>query len=70
VSFDTWTNPELRLWTGKHTFSTWKKIFAALAANGLAINLEKCVFAIPSLEFLGHKFRLQDWPQRPIMPPR
>jgi hypothetical protein len=28
--------------------------FAALAANGLAINLEKCVFAIPTLEFLGH----------------
>jgi hypothetical protein len=29
--------------------------FTALAANGLAINLEKCVFATPSLEFLGHK---------------
>ena len=29
--------------------------FAALAANGLAINLEKCVFAVPNLEFLGHK---------------
>jgi hypothetical protein len=26
----------------------------ALAANGLAINLEKCVFATPSLEILGH----------------
>jgi hypothetical protein len=25
-----------------------------LAANGLAINLEKCVFATPSLEILGH----------------
>ncbi len=28
--------------------------FSALAANGLAINLEKCVFATPSLEILGH----------------
>jgi hypothetical protein len=29
--------------------------FTALATNGLAINLEKCVFATPSLEILGHK---------------
>jgi putative transposase len=29
--------------------------FTALAANGFAINLEKCVFATPSLEILGHK---------------
>ncbi len=28
--------------------------FKALAANGLAINLEKCVFATPPLEILGH----------------
>jgi hypothetical protein len=28
--------------------------FNALTANGLAINLEKCVFAMPSLEILGH----------------
>jgi hypothetical protein len=28
--------------------------FKALATNGLAINLEKCVFAAPSLEILGH----------------
>ncbi len=28
--------------------------FNALATNGLAINLEKCVFAAPSLEILGH----------------
>jgi hypothetical protein len=28
--------------------------FKALAANGLAIILEKCVFATPSLEILGH----------------
>jgi hypothetical protein len=28
--------------------------FKALAANGLAIKLEKCVFATPSLEILGH----------------
>ncbi len=29
--------------------------FTALAVNGLAINLEKCVFATPSLEILGHR---------------
>ncbi len=28
--------------------------FNALATNGLAINLEKCVFTVPSLEILGH----------------
>jgi hypothetical protein len=28
--------------------------FNALATNGLAINLEKCIFATPSLEILGH----------------
>ncbi len=28
--------------------------FSALATNGLAINLEKCVFVAPSLEILGH----------------
>jgi hypothetical protein len=31
------------------------KFFTAFAANGLAINLEKCVFAVPTLEFLGHR---------------
>jgi hypothetical protein len=31
------------------------KFFAALAANGLPINLEKCVFAVPTLEFLGYR---------------
>jgi hypothetical protein len=29
--------------------------FSALPTNGLAINLEKCIFAMPSLETLGHK---------------
>jgi hypothetical protein len=29
-------------------------LFAALATNGLAINLEKCVFAVPTLEILDH----------------
>ncbi len=29
-------------------------LFAILAANGLAINLEKCVFAVSELDFLGH----------------
>jgi hypothetical protein len=28
--------------------------FTALATNGLAKNLEKCVFTTPSLEILGH----------------
>ncbi len=28
--------------------------FAALAANGLTINWDKCVFAVSTLEFLGH----------------
>jgi hypothetical protein len=28
--------------------------FIALTTNGLAINLEKCVFEAPSLEILGH----------------
>ncbi len=28
--------------------------FKALATNGLTINLEKCVFAVPSLKILGH----------------
>ncbi len=38
----------------------------ALATNGLAINLEKCVFAAPFLEILGHTI----WrPLRPITPP-
>jgi hypothetical protein len=31
-----------------------EEFFKALAANGFAINLEKCVFATPSLEILGH----------------
>jgi hypothetical protein len=31
------------------------KLFTALAVNGLAINCEKCVFAVPTLEFLGHR---------------
>jgi hypothetical protein len=31
------------------------KLFSDLAVNGLAINLEKCVFAVPTLEFLGHR---------------
>ncbi len=29
-------------------------LFAALAANGLAINLAKSVFTVPTLEILGH----------------
>jgi hypothetical protein len=43
----------LVLWTGKHTFLIWA-FFTALAINGLAINLDKFIFAVPSLEILGH----------------
>jgi cleavage and polyadenylation specificity factor subunit 1 len=32
-----------------------RTLFAILAANGLALNLEKCVFAVPELDFLGHR---------------
>jgi hypothetical protein len=32
-----------------------KAFFSALATKGFAINLEKCVFAVPSLEILGHR---------------
>jgi hypothetical protein len=34
--------------------------FAALATNGLAINLEKCLFAAPTLELLGHTISVAD----------
>jgi hypothetical protein len=37
-----------------NTPSPSRSFFKALAANGLAINLEKCVFATPSLEILDH----------------
>jgi cleavage and polyadenylation specificity factor subunit 1 len=30
-------------------------LFAILAANGLALNLEKCVFGVSELDFLGHR---------------
>jgi hypothetical protein len=30
--------------------------FSDLATNGLTINLEKCIFAAPSLEILGHHY--------------
>jgi hypothetical protein len=33
--------------------------FTALAANGLAITLGKCVFAAPSLEILGHRISVR-----------
>ena len=32
-----------------------RALFAILVANGLALNLEKCVFAVPELDFLGHR---------------
>ena len=39
---------------GQTHLAQLEKFFSVLAANGLAINLEKCIFAVPSLEFLGH----------------
>jgi hypothetical protein len=38
----------LQHWTHLRT------LYAILAANGLALNLEKCVFAVSELDFLGH----------------
>jgi hypothetical protein len=32
-----------------------RTMFAILASNGLALNLEKCVFAVSELDFLGHR---------------
>jgi hypothetical protein len=32
-----------------------RTLFAILAANGMALNLEKCVFAVSELDFLGHR---------------
>jgi hypothetical protein len=32
-----------------------RTLFAILVANGLALNLEKCVFAVSELDFLGHR---------------
>jgi hypothetical protein len=32
-----------------------RAVFQRLADNGLAINLEKCEFAVPELDFLGHR---------------
>jgi hypothetical protein len=48
------TTHVLALWTGKTHLQHLEAFFKALAANGLTINLEKCVFATPSLEILGH----------------
>jgi hypothetical protein len=30
-------------------------LFSILATNGLALNLEKCLFAFTKLNFLGHR---------------
>jgi cleavage and polyadenylation specificity factor subunit 1 len=34
-----------------------RAVFQCLADNGLAINLEKCKFAVQELDFLGHRRR-------------
>jgi hypothetical protein len=44
--------------------------FTALATNGLTINLEKCVFAAPSLEILGHMISATGAAPRLIMTPK
>jgi hypothetical protein len=44
--------------------------FTALAANNLAINLEKCVMQHLPLKSLDTGFRRQGRPQRPITPPK
>ncbi len=42
----------------------------ALATNGLAINLEKCIFAVPSLGILGHKISVAGAPLRLLTLPK
>jgi hypothetical protein len=37
-----------------------RTLFAILATNGLALNLEKCVLAVPELDFLGHRISAAD----------
>jgi hypothetical protein len=32
-----------------------RAVFQRMADNGLAINLEKCEFAVPALDFLGYR---------------
>ncbi len=32
-----------------------RALFSILAANGQALNLEKCVFAVSEIDFLGHR---------------
>jgi hypothetical protein len=44
--------------------------FNALATNGLAINLEKCFFAVPSLEILGHMILATGLDPRPVTSPK
>jgi hypothetical protein len=44
-------------------------LFSALATNGLAIDLEKCIFAAPSLEILGNSISAAGWPQQLNTPP-
>ncbi len=47
-----------------------ESFFTALAAIGLAIILEKCVFAAPSLEIFGHTILATREPLLPITPPK
>jgi hypothetical protein len=38
----------------KQHMADLRAVFKRLADNGLAINLEKCEFAVPAMDFLGH----------------
>jgi hypothetical protein len=50
----------------------FEDFFNALATNGIVINLEKCIFAVPSLEISATRFWKQggDQPPQPITPPK
>jgi hypothetical protein len=41
-------------------WSHLRTLFAILAANGLALKLEKCMFAVSELDFLGHRISAAD----------
>jgi hypothetical protein len=38
----------------EHHWEHQRALFSILSANRLALNLEKCMFAIAKLDFLGH----------------
>ncbi len=77
--FSAWWTAPLTVSKGcLHTWTTHRQthllhleaFFNALATNGLAIKLEKCVFAVPSLEILGHTISVTGLTPTAIMPPK